>query len=86
MICATLKDAKARLNSLVQSAVRGEDVVLMRGSKHVAAIVPINEDELFLSSRLSDAQAERLWAKIDSEEKAGKLKKLKNAKDILSSL
>lgn len=84
MICATLKDAKAKLNRLVQRAAKGEDVVLMRGSKHVAVIVPITEDDLFLSSRLSDAQAQRLWEQIDFEQKSGKLKKLKSSRDILS--
>ena len=83
MICATLKDAKARLNRLVESAAQGEDVILMRGSKHVAAIVPISEEDLELSSRLTDAQAERFWQGLEAEEKAGKIKRLSSPEDIL---
>ena len=67
MICATLKEAKATLNKLVECATAGEDVILMKGSRHVAVIVPISEDDLELSSRLSDAKAAALWQRIDEE-------------------
>lgn len=67
MICATLKDAKATLNKLVEYATAGEDVILMKGSRHVAAIVSISEADLELSSRLSDAKAAALWQRIDEE-------------------
>lgn len=83
MICATLKDAKARLNKLVDQAVAGEDVVLMRGSKHVAAIMPISEADLGLSPRLSDAQARRLWRRIDDEIAQNRTVVIKKAEDIL---
>jgi hypothetical protein len=39
----------------------------MKGSRHVAAIVSISEDDLELSSRLSDAKAAALWKRIDEE-------------------
>jgi len=80
MICATMKDAKARLNRLVQSAEEGESVILMRGSKHVAAIIPINEDDLDLNLSLSDEQASRFWQAIKTES----LKELKDPKEILA--
>ena len=83
MICATLKDAKAKLNKLVERAISGEDVILMRGSKHVAAIVRITEDDIELSTRLSDAQAARLWERIDAEAAAGTVRELECAEDIL---
>ena len=79
MICATMKDAKAKLNRLVQSAEQGESVVLMRGSRHVAAIVPISEDDLELNLSLSDEQASRFWQSIDEES----LTELKDPKDLL---
>jgi antitoxin (DNA-binding transcriptional repressor) of toxin-antitoxin stability system len=80
MICATMKDAKARLNRLVQSAEAGESVVLMRGSRHVAAIVPISEDDLDLKLMLSDAQATRFWEEIEN----GALTALRDPKDLLA--
>ena len=79
MIFATMKDAKARLNRLVQSAESGESVVLMRGSRHVAAIIPINEDDLDLNLSLTDGQADRFWEAIET----GELKELKDPREIL---
>jgi len=67
MVCATLKAAKATLNKLVEYATAGEDVVLMKGSRHVAAIVAISDADLELSARLSDAKAAALWQRIDEE-------------------
>jgi antitoxin (DNA-binding transcriptional repressor) of toxin-antitoxin stability system len=56
---------------LVEAAERGEHVVLMRGSKHVAAIVPITSDDLEIAPSLTDAQAERLWSQIHQELRDG---------------
>jgi antitoxin (DNA-binding transcriptional repressor) of toxin-antitoxin stability system len=67
----TIREAKARLNALVEAALRGEQVVLMRGSEHVAAIVPISADDLELSPRLSDPQAEKVWQQIAAERRDG---------------
>jgi prevent-host-death family protein len=67
----TIREAKARLNALVEAAERGEQVVLMRGSKHVAAIVPVTEEDLQLAPSLTDAQAERLWRQLDAERRSG---------------
>jgi prevent-host-death family protein len=83
MICATLKEAKATLNKLVEQAAAGEEVVLMRGSRHVAVIMPISDDDIELSVRLSDAQAARLWERIDGEIAKGSAVELKEAGDIL---
>ncbi len=77
MICATLKDAKAKLNKLVEYAAAGEDVVLMKGSRHVAAIVSISEADLELSARLSDTKAAALWQRIDEEIADGRTKEWK---------
>ena len=71
MHAVTIREAKARLNALVDAAERGEQVVLMRGSRLVAAIVPISADDLELSPRLSDPQAERLWHQVREERQAG---------------
>jgi len=70
MRAVTIKEAKARLNELIEAAERGEDVVLMRGSEHVAAIVPISAADLELAPRLTDAQAEALWRRIADERAA----------------
>jgi antitoxin (DNA-binding transcriptional repressor) of toxin-antitoxin stability system len=71
MQVVTIREAKARLNALVEAALRGEQVVLMRGSEHVAAIVPVSADDLELSPRLSDPQAERFWQQLVAERAGG---------------
>jgi antitoxin (DNA-binding transcriptional repressor) of toxin-antitoxin stability system len=64
MQAVTIREAKARLNALVEAAERGEQVVLMRGAQHVALIVPLSAEDLEVAPRLSDRQAERLWREI----------------------
>jgi prevent-host-death family protein len=71
MRAVTIREAKARLNALVEAAQRGEQVVLMRGAKHVALIVPLSEEDLEVSPRLSDPQADRLWRQIAVERRDG---------------
>ena len=68
MRAVNIKEAKARLNELIDAAAAGEQVVLMRGSKHVAAIVPITADDLELMTTLTDAQAERFWRRLAEEQ------------------
>ena len=67
MQAVTIREAKARLNALVEAAERGEQVVLMRGAQHVALIVPLSAEDLEVAPRLSDRQAERLWREIATE-------------------
>jgi prevent-host-death family protein len=71
MQAVTIREAKARLNALVEAAERGEQIVLMRGSKLVAAIVPVSADDFELGPRLSDPQAERLWRRLEAERRDG---------------
>jgi prevent-host-death family protein len=71
MEAVTIREAKARLNALVEAAERGEQVVLMRGSRLVAAIVPVSAADLELAPRLSDPQAERLWRQLAAEQASG---------------
>jgi prevent-host-death family protein len=71
MQTVTIREAKARLNALVEAAERGEQVVLMRGSRLVAAIVPISTADLELAPHLTDPQAERLWRQLEVERTGG---------------
>lgn len=67
MITATLQEAKAGLNRLVEKARSGEQVVLMRGAKVVATILPLSSDDLEIAPQLSDSQAERFWKEVSEE-------------------
>lgn len=59
MTKATIAEAKTQLGALIDAAIRGERVVIMRGSKPAAAIVPVETDES-PALRVSDAAAEFL--------------------------
>lgn len=65
----TLQEAKAKLNQLVDEAIAGEDIVLLRGSKVVATIRPLTEADLEITPQLTDRQAERLHAEIAASPK-----------------
>jgi prevent-host-death family protein len=86
MRAVTIREAKARLNELLEAATRGEQVVLMRGSKHVAALVPLSAEELELPARLSDPQAERLWRQLAAEERASRHLVFENAGEAVAHL
>src|SRR5262245_57211862 len=83
MRAVTIKEAKARLNEPVDAACKGEQVVLLRGSEHVAAIVPITADDLELNLSITDAQAEKLWRKFENERRSGKVKTFETPEQLL---
>jgi prevent-host-death family protein len=86
MRAVTIKQAKARMNELVEAAERGEDVVILRGSRHVAAIVPITAEDLEIAPRLTDAQAQRFWGELAREQQAGRLQELAGAEAAVAHL
>jgi|SRR5579871_5686511 len=71
MRALNIKEAKAHLNELIDAALEGEQVVLMRGSKHVATLTPITDDEIEVVNKVTDAQATRLWRQLAEERAAG---------------
>lgn len=68
MISATLQEAKAKLHQLVEQALAGEDVVLLRGSEIVACIKPLSAGDVQIVDTVTDAQAARLWEEIGRED------------------
>ena len=82
----TIKEAKAKLNELIEAAERGEEVVLMRGSHHVAALVPITDADLQLAPRITDAQSDALWEQVHAERAAGKTRIFESAEDVIAHL
>jgi prevent-host-death family protein len=86
MRAVTLKHAKAHLNELIEAAEAGEQVVLMRGTKHVAAIVPIDERDLELMLGLGDEQAARLWQALSDEQASGKTRVYPSAREAVQVL
>jgi prevent-host-death family protein len=72
----TISEAKAKLGALVEAAERGEEVLIMRGSKPAVTLIPVSEADLALwpavpASALADFDAE-----IGRDRRAGQLKPL----------
>ena len=49
----------------------------------LAAIIPISESDLALCTKLSDAQADRLWKRIDREIAEGKAVRIDSPAEVL---
>ena len=73
MISVSIREARTHLNDLIDKALRGEEVVLLRGSKRVVVLTPVTDADLEITPRLSDAQAERFWQRIERERTEGRL-------------
>ena len=67
MITASITETRRRLSELIELARGGEDVVIIKDSRPVAALHPIDASDLELTTRLTDRQARRLWKMIESE-------------------
>ena len=75
----TIDQARDRLSELVDAAVEGEHVVLKRGSRRVAAIVPIE-------ATLSDAQAQHLWQQLAAVRRRGMVQEFATAEAAVDFL
>lgn len=69
MVAVTLQQAKAKLNHLVEMALKGEAVVLMRGAQIVAMIQPISQEDIEVVPALTDHQAKKFWEEVGQEKK-----------------
>ncbi|MEK7406333.1 MAG: type II toxin-antitoxin system prevent-host-death family antitoxin [Acidobacteriota bacterium] len=69
MITASVTETRRRLSELIELARQGEEVVIIKDSRPVAALQPIEAADLQFSPRLSDRQAQRLLQMIESEPK-----------------
>ena len=61
MITKSVTEARRELSALIELARKGEDVVIIRDSRPVASLRPIDASDLQLAPEVSDAQARRLW-------------------------
>jgi prevent-host-death family protein len=66
MITQSISEARRKLGELIDLARQGEDVVIIKDSKPVAALTPIDASDLSLI-RLEHSQERRLKAWIKSQ-------------------
>ena len=73
-ITVSTYEAKVQLSRLLAACERGDDVVITRGAKPVARLVPIDplppREFGFLNLNLTEADMEELMAPLDDEELA----------------
>lgn len=67
MITASVTEARRKLSQLIELARQGEEVVIIKDSRPLAALQPIDAADLELVTRISDRQARRLREMIDAE-------------------
>jgi prevent-host-death family protein len=69
MVTASITETRRRLSELIELARQGEDVIIIKDSRPVAALHPIDAADLELTPRLTDQQAQRLIEWTDSQPK-----------------
>jgi prevent-host-death family protein len=67
MITASVSETRRKLSELIEQARNGEEVVIIKDSRPVAAIRRIDASDLELSTALTDRQARRLTQMTESE-------------------
>ncbi|HEY7335525.1 MAG TPA: type II toxin-antitoxin system prevent-host-death family antitoxin [Bryobacteraceae bacterium] len=59
MITASVSEARRNLGMLIEKARKGEDVLIIKDSRPVATLQPIDAEDLELVTRITDRQARR---------------------------
>jgi len=67
MITASVSETRRKLSELIEQARNGEEVVIIKDSRPVAAIRRIDASDLELATTLTDRQAHRLLDIIEAE-------------------
>ena len=61
MTAKPVSAARRHLGELIELARGGEEVVIVKDSRPAVALIPIDDSDLELATRITDRQAERLW-------------------------
>ena len=69
MITASVSETRRKLSELIEQARNGQEVVIIKDSRPVAAIRRIDAADLELATTMTDRQALRLSEIIDSEQR-----------------
>ena len=67
MITASVSETRRKLSELIEQARKGEEVVIIKDSRPVAAIRRIDASDLELATTMTDRQARRLSEIVDAE-------------------
>ena len=67
MITASVSETRRKLSALIEQARNGEEVVIIKDSRPVASLRPIDASDLELATTVTDRQAQRLMEFVESE-------------------
>jgi len=67
MITASVSETRRKLSELIEQARNGEEVVIIKDSRPVAALRRIDASDLELATVMTDRQARRLSEIIETE-------------------
>jgi prevent-host-death family protein len=67
MITRSISEARRELGRLIDLARQGQDVVIIKDSRPVAALRPIDDSDLDLAVELTDAEIQDLWKWSDAQ-------------------
>jgi prevent-host-death family protein len=76
MKTVTISEAKAKLSALVEAAERGEEILIMRGSKPAVTLTPVSETDLVIWPGIPAAALADFDREIEADRKAGELTSL----------
>jgi len=62
MITRSISEARRQLSALIELARQGEDVVIIKDSKPVVSLRPVDEADLSLTPPVADQQMRRIVA------------------------
>ncbi len=65
MITASISQTRRQLAQLIDQARKGEEVIIIKDSRPVAALRAIGPEDLELKLEVSDAQARKLWSSVE---------------------
>ena len=67
MITASVSETRRKLSELIEQARRGEEVVIIKDSRPVAALRRIDASDLEMATTMTDRQARRLNEIVELE-------------------
>ena len=67
MITASVSETRRKLSALIEQARQGEEVVIIKDSRPVAALQPIDASDLELATIITGRQAQRLVEMTEAE-------------------
>ncbi len=74
MKLVNISQAKAQLSALIEAAEKGEQIVILRGSRPAVAFLKVTESDLGLHPEISSGALSEFEAEIERERAGGQMR------------